>query len=104
MGMSKAFRLGYKLGRLHGKVQYAEQTTQVWNGYVENLNSANTSAAQSLDELHTEAVSGLDMALQEAGVTINDLDEANLTPASRKDRRKLREAKRRWKSDFDPLP
>lgn len=108
MKMSSAFRLGYKLGRLHGKVQYAEQGAQVWNGYVAQLNEANQRAAENYESLHSEAVYNLDHALAEHGVTVNDLDEANLTPATWKDRRKLKRQQAAWArqqgEDSIPLP
>jgi hypothetical protein len=96
MKMTRAFRLGYKLGRLHGKTQLANQVTQVWNGYVANLNEANERAANHLEELHNESVAGLDAALTESGVSINDLDQANLEPADRKTRRKMKRAEKAW--------
>lgn len=99
--MSKQFRLGYKLGRLHGRLEYAEEMTHRWNLYIQNLNAANEEAAQELNGAHANTAMMLDNKLSEAGMDIADLDSLRTEPTDRKGRRKLR--KQLKKSQHDEL-
>lgn len=96
MSMSKQFRLGYKLGRLHGRLQYAAEMTTRWNEYVGKLNQANMETAEQLDSHHNAAVQSLDEALLDSGMKLSDLDEAQAEPADRKTRRKMKRQAKRW--------
>lgn len=101
MSMSKQFRLGYKLGRLHGRLQYATETTTRWNEYVGKLNQANMEAAKQMESSHNVAVAALDEALTDSGMKLADLDEAQIEPADRKTRRKMKRQAKRWSKEQD---
>lgn len=99
MGMSKQFRLGYKLGRLHGRAQYATEVSNLWNSYVQQLNDANSSTAQTLQEMDSEVGVRLESELKSNNLELKDLDEAMSEPANRKTRRSLRRQQKRWNKE-----
>jgi hypothetical protein len=99
--ITNQFRLGFRLGRLKGRVEASMDAAHVWNGSVNSLSEVISQGSTNIDALINDARKDYDDALFEQ--QLKD-EEIETYPASRADRKALRRAKRAWHNQQDHTP